>query len=50
MQGHIRQRSRHSWEYIAHIGMAAAERCSDRGKRPACAEVKHLVFAGRRRS
>jgi integrase len=33
MQGHIRQRSKHSWEYIADIGMAAAERCQECGKR-----------------
>jgi len=33
MQGHIRQRSRSSWEYIADIGMAAAERCSECGRR-----------------
>jgi len=33
MQGHIRQRAKHSWEYIADIGLAAAERCSDCGKR-----------------
>ena len=33
MQGHVRQRGKHSWELIADIGMAAAERCSSCGKR-----------------
>lgn len=33
MQGHIRQRSARSWEYIADVGMASAERCQSCGRR-----------------
>jgi integrase len=33
MQGHVRQRGKRSWEYIADVGMAAAERCASCGRR-----------------
>ena len=33
MQGHVRKRGGSSWEYIADIGMAAAQRCSGCGWR-----------------
>jgi DNA-directed RNA polymerase subunit RPC12/RpoP len=33
MQGHVRKRGTASWEYIADIGMAAAQRCSGCGRR-----------------
>ena len=33
MQGHVRKRGRSSWEYIADIGTAAAQRCSGCGRR-----------------
>ena len=33
MQGHVRKRGKGSWEYIADIGMDAAERCPECGKR-----------------
>jgi integrase len=33
MQGHVRSRGKASWEYIADIGMGAAERCQTCGRR-----------------
>src|SRR5664279_4985554 len=33
MQGHVRSRGKGSWEYIADIGMHAAERCQSCGRR-----------------
>jgi len=33
MQGHVRSRGKGSWEYIADIGMHAAERCQNCGRR-----------------
>jgi len=33
MQGHVRKRSKESWEYIADIGVHAAERCQKCGRR-----------------
>jgi len=33
MPGHVRKRGKGSWEYIADVGMAAAERCTGCGKR-----------------
>ena len=33
MQGHVRKRGKGSWEYIADIGMDAAERCTNCGRR-----------------
>jgi integrase len=33
MRGHVRQRSNGTWEYIADIGVHAAERCSGCGRR-----------------
>jgi len=33
MQGHVRKRGKGSWEYIADVGMAAAERCGGCGRR-----------------
>jgi len=33
MQGHVRKRGKGSWEYIADIGMHAAERCQKCGRR-----------------
>ena len=33
MQGHVRSRGKGSWEYIADIGMHAAERCQRCGRR-----------------
>jgi len=33
MQGHVRKRGKDSWEYIADIGMHAAERCQECGRR-----------------
>ena len=33
MQGHIRRRGKASYEYIVDVGVAAAQRCSDCGRR-----------------
>ena len=33
MQGHVRKRGKGSWEYIADVGMHAAERCTGCGRR-----------------
>ena len=33
MQGHVRSRGKDGWEYIADIGMHAAERCQQCGRR-----------------
>ena len=33
MQGHVRKRGKASWEFIADIGMAAAQRCSGCSRR-----------------
>ena len=33
MQGHVRKRGKGSWEYIADIGVHAAERCQQCGHR-----------------
>jgi len=33
MQGHVRKRGKDSWEYIADIGVHAAERCQGYGRR-----------------
>jgi len=33
MQGHVRKRGKNSWEYIADIGVHAAERCTGCGRR-----------------
>ena len=33
MQGHIRRRAPHSYEYIVDVGMAAAQRCQSCGRR-----------------
>ena len=33
MQGHVRRRGKASWEYIADVGMGAAERCRRCGRR-----------------
>ncbi len=33
MQGHVRKRGKGSWEYIADVGMSAAERCAGCGRR-----------------
>jgi integrase len=33
MQGHVRRRGKDSWEYIADVGMGAAERCQKCGRR-----------------
>jgi len=33
MQGHVRKRGKGSWEYIADVGMHAAERSTGCGRR-----------------
>ena len=33
MQGHVRKRGKGSWEYIADVGVHAAERCQECGRR-----------------
>ena len=33
MHGHVRSRGKGSWEYIAYIGVHAAERCQTCGRR-----------------